>query len=245
MDRIFESLFIEVKFNSTKFIIGSVYRPGTQHPTLSASEQFTQFCDFFSSISDYINSKNLTSYIFGDFNLDCLKYGSNNFVNEYVDLLFSYGMLQVVTKPTRCTLLTATLIDHVITNSNSQSFNTIILTSFLSDHFPLFHFLNLRKETLLPKIIYSRDNSEDSIKRFNDSLMAMSWNNVTQYNDPQLSFNNFTENFSSLHDIHLPIVSKKFNRNYHKIEPWIMNGLLTSRRHKINLGSPQKIPKSL
>ena len=235
VDRIFESLFIEVKFNSTKFIIGSVYRPGTQHPTLSASEQFTQFCDFFSSISDYINSKNLTSYIFGDFNLDCLKYGSNNFVNEYVDLLFSYGMLQVVTKPTRCTLLTATLIDHVITNSNSQSFNTIILISFLSDHFPLFHFLNLRKETLLPKIIYSRDNSEDSIKRFNDSLMAMSWNNVTQYNDPQLSFNNFTENFSSLHDIHLPIVSKKFNRNYHKIEPWITNGLLTSRRHKINL----------
>ena len=50
-----------------------------------------------------------------------------------------------------------------------------------------------------------------------------------------MSFNNFTETFSSLHDIHLPIVTKKFNRNFHKIEPWITNGLLTSRRQKINL----------
>ena len=235
VDRIFESLFIEVKFNSSKFVIGSVYRPGTQHPTFSIQEQFTQFCDLFSSISDYIINKNLSSYIFGDFNLDCLKYGSNNSVTEYVDLLFSHGMLQVVTKPTRCTVTSATLIDHVISNVNSRKFETIILTSLLSDHFPLFHFLNFRKAIVHPKTVTSRDNTEDSINRFNDSLSAMSWNNVIQSNDPQLSFNNFTETFSSLHDIHLPIVTKKFNRNFHKIEPWITNGLLTSRRQKINL----------
>ena len=51
-------------------------------------------------------------------------------------------MLQVVTKPTRCTVTTATLIDHVILNVNSRKFETIILTSLLSDNFPLFHFLN-------------------------------------------------------------------------------------------------------
>ena len=106
-----------------------MYRPGTKHPPLSASDQFSQFCDLFSSISDYINRKKLAAYIFGDINLDCLKYGANSVVSEYIDLLFSHGLLQVVTKPTRCTLASATLIDHIISNVISKKFNTVILTS--------------------------------------------------------------------------------------------------------------------
>ena len=35
VDRIFESLAIEVTINSRKVIIGSMYRPGTKHPTLT------------------------------------------------------------------------------------------------------------------------------------------------------------------------------------------------------------------
>ena len=103
-----------------------MYRPGTKHPPLSASDQFSQFCDLFSSISDYINRKKLAAYIFGDINL---KYGANSVVSEYIDLLFSRGLLQVVTKPTRCTLASATLIDHIISNVISKKFNTVILTS--------------------------------------------------------------------------------------------------------------------
>ena len=168
------------------------------------------FFDLFSSISDYINRKKLAAYIFGDINL---KYGANSVVSEYIDLLFSRGLLQVVTKPTRCTLASATLIDHIISNVISKKFNTVILTSLISDHFPLLHFLDVSKAAPQPKTVTSRDNSDDSINRFNTSLAAMSWNNVTLVSDPQISFNNFLETFTSLHEIHLPIVTKKFNRN--------------------------------
>ncbi len=75
--------------------------------------------------------------MFSDFNLDALHYNTNNNVTDYINLLFSYGLLQIITKPTRVTLNSATLIDHLITNSNSNSFETVILTSKLSDHFPI------------------------------------------------------------------------------------------------------------
>ena len=53
-------------------------------------------------------------FIFGDLNIDVLKYNNCKSASEYVDLLFSFGLLQTVSKPTRCTFNTATLIDHSI-----------------------------------------------------------------------------------------------------------------------------------
>ena len=94
-------------------------------------------------------------------------------------MLFSHGMLQVVSKPTRCTDSSATLIDHVVTNSVSDKYDSI--------------------------------------------------------SDPQLALNNFSDTFTLLYDMHFPLTTKKFNKNFHKIEPWITSGLLTSRWKKIEL----------
>jgi hypothetical protein len=68
-------------------------------------------------------------------------------VTEYVDLLFSFGLLQVITKPTRCTQNSATWIDHVITNSMCPNIESIIVTSLISDHFPIIHHCNSPKKS--------------------------------------------------------------------------------------------------
>ena len=88
MDRILESVFIDVIINSKKFTIGSLYRPGTAHPNLNASEQFSQFLELFSSISDCATRKSYPVFIFGDTNIDCKKYNSSPNSTEFVDLLF-------------------------------------------------------------------------------------------------------------------------------------------------------------
>ena len=51
-----------------------------------------------------------------------LKYNIITQVTEYIDLLFSYGFLQLIMKPTRCTSHSATLIDHVVSNSKADFF---------------------------------------------------------------------------------------------------------------------------
>ena len=146
---------------------------------------------------------------------------------------FSNGLLQIVTKPTRCTPNSATIIDHIITNHVSGIFETIIFISQLSDHFPVLSFISLSKTVSKPVNVQSRDFSELNISNFKNSLSTLGWVNVTEQQDPQLAFNNFSDTFSTLYNLHMPLKTKKFNRNFSNIEPWMTTGLLISRRKKL------------
>jgi hypothetical protein len=144
VDRILESILIELTLpNNTKSIIGSVYRPGTKHPLYTINDQFTQFCELFSQLCNELTASDSTNFIAGDFNLDVLQYGKNTYVTEYIDSLFSFGLLQIITKPTRIVNRSATVIDHIITNSLHSNHNSVILTSRISDHFPIINFPDL------------------------------------------------------------------------------------------------------
>jgi hypothetical protein len=76
-------------------------------------------------------------HIFGDFNIDLLKYPDNNFAFDYIESVFSYGFLQTITKPTRCVGNSATLTDHALTNNLVTSYESCIITTRLPDHFPI------------------------------------------------------------------------------------------------------------
>jgi exonuclease III len=140
IDRVLESIFVEVWTTPhKKIIVGSVYRPNVNHPTLSSSQQFDQFFELFTNLMDDLTNLNVPIFLFGDFNLDLLRYNIVKQVTEYADLLFSYGCIQVVMKPTRCTPSSATLLDHLITNHHANTFETVILTSKISDHYPFIY----------------------------------------------------------------------------------------------------------
>ena len=148
-DRIFESLFIEItNDNNQKIVIGTVYRPGTKYPGLNFTEQFAQFSDILSNILSELGSKYDKVYIFGDFNLDLLKINENKFISEYVDNLFSFGFLQIITKPMRISTNSATLIDHILTNSLNETFESFLLCWQISDHLSLIHNLTLKNPNL-------------------------------------------------------------------------------------------------
>jgi hypothetical protein len=233
VDRVFESLFVEIHpKNSKKIIVGTVYRPGSKHPNQSSSEQFNQFMDLLANICNEISILNSPVYIAGDINLDVLHYNDNDNVAEYIDLLFSFGLLQVVTKPTRVSCHSATLIDHVLTNVSTSEHKTVVITSKLSDHFPIIHFLNNFKQSKSQDFISSRDLSQNNIDRFCNNLANLDWSNVTDSNDPQSAYNFFCDTFLGLYDIHFPVQRKPFNRNFHGLEKWMSSGILTSRREK-------------
>ena len=53
----------------------------------------------------------------GDFNLDLLKFGIHVPTEEFIDAMFSFGLVPTITKPTRTQGNTATLIDNLFTSS--------------------------------------------------------------------------------------------------------------------------------
>ena len=174
-----------------KIIVGSVYRPNTTHPTLPSSEQFLQFFDLLTNLLDDFSNLNTQVMLMGDLNLDALKYGIIKNVTEYIDLLFSYGFLQLVLKPTRCTLHSATVIDHILSNSHTDNFESFILISKLSDHFPIFYFSKCKNTVDKKTTISYRDFSNLNFNRFSDSIRAINWNRVSSIDNVHDSYNEF------------------------------------------------------
>jgi hypothetical protein len=138
VDRIFESIFVEVETGpSSKCIVGSTYRPGSNHPVFSPTEQFTQFMYLLSNLCSNRSDYNGQIFNFGDFSLDALQYNNSQQVTDYIELLFSFGLSQIITKPTRVNLNSATLIDHLITKTSCNTYESVVLTSKLLYHFPI------------------------------------------------------------------------------------------------------------
>ena len=156
----------------------------------------------------------------------------NKFIAEYVETIFSFGFLQLVTRPTRISENTATLLDHVLTNSTANSHTTSILCSKLSDHFPIVHQIDFSKQKFKNEPIKSRNFSPDGIQRFKTALSNYNWTHVTNQTCVQEATNNFLSTFNTLFNTFFPETTKTFNKSVNPIEPWMSRGILISRKNK-------------
>ena len=100
-----ESVFIETG-NHT--IIGCIYRP----PSLSISD----FNSHLAYVLDILSKERKQCYIMGDFNINIIDSVKNKQINLFLDMMFSYCFHLVISKPTRVTETSATLIDNIFTN---------------------------------------------------------------------------------------------------------------------------------
>ena len=108
-----ENLFIEIINEKSKnIIIGTIYRP--------PNNRFNKFENNLKTILTKLDKCNKPCYIMGDFNIDLLKYNYCNFSTEFFNQFSSSGYMPLITKPTRITKSTATLIDNIFTNNLSK-----------------------------------------------------------------------------------------------------------------------------
>ena len=96
-------------------------------------------------------------YILGDMNIDFLKCDSHPPTEAYLDMLYSNNLLPIITKPTRLTYHSATLIDHIYTNSTSKIVSGIVMVD-ISDHLPVVCVTNIPVKKHNP-VKYYRDYS--------------------------------------------------------------------------------------
>ena len=74
----------------------------------------------------------------GDFNIDLLKYDVHQKTKDFVDDIVALGFIPIITKPTRITNHSATLIDHIYTNISNEDVKSGIIITDISDHFSVF-----------------------------------------------------------------------------------------------------------
>ena len=76
-----------------------------------------------------------TIFVYVDFNIDLLKYNSNNKGTQHcVEMLFRLGIYLLIDKPSRITDSSATLIYHIFTNELNSNITSGLLINDISDH---------------------------------------------------------------------------------------------------------------
>ena len=247
VDDVIESTFIEIIASTGKnIIVGVIYRP--------PNNKFDTFEIAMNGILNTIDKENKICYRIGDFNIDLLKSESCDYSNRFIEQLFTSSFFPLITKPTRFTAHTSTLIDNIFTNNIQQVDKSIngIIFSDISDHLPIVHMCstNTTYNTNNDKIsgsYYRRMINNNNISLFTESLKELTWDSVTIESDPIQCFKIFSEIFSG------PKLAKQIkNRSNSTYEQYLTNKNLNSiflrtiEEHEVeneikNL-NPNKIP---
>ena len=136
----------------------------------------------------------------GDYNLDLLKHNSHSPTNEFIDLNFAHSYIPLISKPTRVTSTTATLIDNIFTNiiHKSSITNGIIITD-ISDHFPVIYIKhadnNPEKQT---EFKLKRVINETTRKAFKNDISNADWTKILEDKNPQTSYTTFHSQISKI-----------------------------------------------
>lgn len=223
-----DSLFLEITHNNKAMLIGVIYRP----PDSDCAE----FVKEVENILVTIDNEHKLCMLTGDFNLDLLNYSNHSPTSNFVDLMFSYSYFPIISKPTRVTAHSASLIDNIFTNDLNICTTSGILVSDISDHFAIFQINNsetkISNERSKPE--YKRMFNDKNIANFSHSLRNVNWDNLDSFLSPNEAYNYFVNEISSLLDKHFPL--QKVNKRYRKLrKPWMSLGLSTSCKKKSNL----------
>ena len=172
----FESCFIEIESAvSGNIIIGILYKP----PDTSC----VNFIDGFNKILGHVQNENKKCYIMGDFNINLLHHITNEHVQDFIHMLSSNSFVPLINKPTRITPGSATLIDNILTNVLSDH-RTGILTTDISDHFPIFAIVHLYTTKKQFDVNYIKhDFSCTNIQHFIQDLHETNWDFITTSDD--------------------------------------------------------------
>jgi hypothetical protein len=155
--------------NKPNIIVGCIYK----HPTANLSDFTLELEGIIKNISE----KNHHIYIIGDINIDFLKYNDHPKTKEYLDMLYSNNLVPLITKPTRITNHTATLIDHIYTNAPIHDTVSGIALVDLSDHLPVFCICNASVFKTKQKI-YFRDYSSFNKELYLADMQAIDWETI-------------------------------------------------------------------
>ena len=87
---------------------------------------------------EQLNTKGQEVLVLGDLNENLLKYNEaeDKQTSEYLDMLLTLGFMPIITKPTRITDHTATLIDLIYTNVPEKLIKSGLCFADISDHLP-------------------------------------------------------------------------------------------------------------
>ena len=237
-----EHIVVELKTDTRNIIFVSGYRP--------PNTNLRQFLEEYKRLYRAVSKGSKYETIIGmDHNINLLQSLTHGLTNEFLEFNLRKNMIPCVTKPTRITHKTATLLDNIFISSKLQSnWNCKLLVDDISDHLPCLVILkNQNKSIKGSSKIEFRTLDEIATRTIKQLLDQNIW-------DTELGNLETEDCFNKFHDILLETIDKvapiKIKTVSHKKlirDPWITTGLMTSltkqrRLYRAQLGCGNTVP---
>jgi hypothetical protein len=222
-----ECLFVEIDksiFKTEKdIIVGILYRP--------PDTDINKFIESLEELFSDIDLGKYTCYLLGDYNINLLNVDNHTSTASFIDLLFENGLMPAITKPTRVTDKSATLIDNIVHNSISNNNHLKgILYSDITDHYPVFLIDFSKSSTPRKKYFVVRDYSDKNKNAFKQKLQNTNWEFVLTSNNPAESFDEFHQTFLNMYNDSFP--EKTIKSGYHTRKPWLTSEMKIKIKRK-------------
>ena len=128
--------------------------------------------------------------------------------------MFSSTFYPLITKPTRITNISATLIDNTFVNNLDEGHKCGILYTDLSDHLSVFQITSsLKKGNDSHCDIRHRLMNKKTVDRLCQDLEIEDWNDIYDKTDPQEAYNYFYSKLFKLYEKNIPLIKTKKKRN--------------------------------
>ena len=226
-----EALFVEFSVNiegtEQNVIVSVAYRP--------PGSDLKKFNELYRKTLEKLKAEKKIYYLLGDWNVNLLNCESHEQTDEFVNMFADFGFFPLITKPTRVSQVSATVIDNIFTNNHSDiasSFHGILLAD-VSDHFPIFHVSKLLHKEESEIEVIRRVFSEKNKAAYKSELEMIDWSFVLSSNDAQVAFSLFHKRICDLFKKHFPKRKVKIKANHDK--PWISPTLRESIKYKNKL----------
>ena len=168
---LFEYNVVELKTNTNNILIVSGYRP----PNTNARKFMQEYKTVLAKLKELKDHKLIVGM---DHNFDFLKSASNSTTSMFLNLNVDRDLIPCITKPTRVTNKTATLIDNILISTRLQyNYTPFVITDDLSDHYPSLVILNNVEKCKKDKVkITKRRIDSASIESIKTELDSVDWN---------------------------------------------------------------------
>ncbi len=166
-----------------------------------------------------------------DQNLDFLKIHEHTNTAKFLDVNLSNNLLPTISKPTRITHRSCTLIDNIYVSAGmSNDIHSRILTTDISDHLPCLTLLkDCSKIVNAPLKIESRKLDDENIMKIKASLRDLNWNDVSTM-DANDGYDFIVKKIQHVMDTIAPKTLLTIDPSKIIREPWMTPGLIKSSK---------------
>ena len=230
--KIFEHVIVELKTDKRNILLVSGYRP----PNTNVKKFFIE-CK---NLIKQLNKEKDHEVVIGiDHNLDLLKTHQHPQTNEFLEVNLKRNLLPTISKPTRITTKSATLIDNIFLSTRLQNtMESTIIINYMSDHLPCLVIIkNQRKCLKESKTITSRPLTDTNLDKINVELSLINWDQELKSTTVEEDFSKFHDKLCAIIDTYAPEKEKKISAKKVVQDPWITRGILTSLRKQKKLYS--------